>query len=473
VIGANTKWLVGLDLATGKSRWLREFPGGIASQAAILTNGSVVVVSAGRAFRLAGATGQTLEELDLQAEPGAEFVIGEDGTLVDVVPAAMAPDKGPATAGRPLQLPLQKVWSVACDAPVLALRDGADASTDAMGVLAFRRLGVLRTRPHWEMSWQRLVGERPQAVTLAGDRLLMSQGWTLTSYDAAGGAEQWAMQLPNIPVTLGGDDKLVYALSPGGNGGSSYYAAVDPARQAVLWKRALHWDPRYGNAIFATRFSRGADGTAGLASVGHGLGFVSEVVQDAATGEVRACRPICPRDTWAWGAYTYDEQGIGWIGSDQRIYAVGLNRDEALTAGWARTVEFKFNRPLVNVRDDCVYLRLTEHLLRYDPATKTETDYDLAPGEESPKRIILEFRRLGDQLLVVSGDIGGACYADFFEYGTARRLSHQVLPGVTCSLLRLNRNVAQGYDTRVVILDGSVVITDAMGLHVFAGSPGQ
>ncbi|MCE5328613.1 MAG: PQQ-like beta-propeller repeat protein [Planctomycetaceae bacterium] len=471
VIGANTTWLTGLDIETGKQLWVREFPAGIASQAAILNNESVVVVSAGRALRLAAATGKTLEELDLQGAAGAEFVIGPDGTLAEVAPAPVAGAKGPATVGLPLQLPLKKVWSLACDSPVLALPDGADASTESIGLLTQRRIGLIRTRPNWELTWQRLLTNRPVTIALAGQRLLAARLWTLDAYDSAGKG-QWSMQLPNIPATIGGDDRLIYSLPSGGNGGSSLYAGADAAVGKVLWHYSLNWSAQFGAGTFAHAFRRGGDGSATLNSVVNGPGVVCEVVQDPASGKIVSHRPICPPNTWAWGEYTYDEAGIGWIGSDKRIRAVGLTGEGLLTQGWAREVEFKYFRPLVNVRREGVYLRLTQNLLRYDPATRAEVTYDLAPGEQAPNRMVLEFRKLGERLLVVSGDnvrgADGGVFADIFDYTSGRRLAHQTLPDVRCCVSIFSRNVASGFDTRAIILDGSIVITDTEGVYIFA-----
>ncbi|MCE5278513.1 MAG: PQQ-binding-like beta-propeller repeat protein [Planctomycetaceae bacterium] len=465
VIGANTNWLTGLDIETGKQLWVREFAAGIGSQAAILGNDSVVVVSDGRALRLAAATGKTLEELDLQTPPGAEVVIAPDGTLAEVTPAPLDGAKGPATAGGGLHLPLKEVWSLACDSPVLALRDGADASTDAIGLLTQRRIGWITTRPNWQLAWQRLLTQRPTTIALTGSRLLASRRWTLDAYAGEAGTREWSTQLAMIPSAIGGDETLIYALPVGGNGGSSYYSAVDAATQKTLWKGCLYWNVGLGNAVYANRFSRRGDGTGLLASVTHCDNRVGEVIQDASTGKIVSRRPIGPANTWAWGEYTYDEGGIGWIGSDKRIRAVGLSGEELLTEGWPRQVEFKYFRALVNVRREGIYLRLAQHLLRYDPATRAEITYDLAAGEDAPNRVVLEFRKLGERLLVISGDTargaGGSVFADVFDYASAKRLEHQTLPGVQCCISM--------HDTRAIILDGSVVVTDTDGVHVFAG----
>ena len=81
VLAVNARRLCALDRRTGKTMWSREFPEGTGSQGAMLED-DVVIVSAGKLHRVAGANGSTVETVDLGPSAASVPVLLENGSLV-------------------------------------------------------------------------------------------------------------------------------------------------------------------------------------------------------------------------------------------------------------------------------------------------------------------------------------------------------------------------------------------------------
>ena len=140
----------------------------------------------------------------------------------------------------------------------------------------------------------------------------------------------------------------------------------------------------------------------------------------------------------------------------------------------------------MHVRGDGLYARFAGQLIYYNPATRGQIVYDLTRPGGGIQPFILEFREMGDRLLVVSGSTGQTpappnrhspdptppkewrMYVDLFERATGKPLGRQELSGVKCCISHIAYQTMAGYDTKVVILDGSIVVTDIDGVHVFA-----
>ncbi|MCE9545617.1 MAG: PQQ-like beta-propeller repeat protein [Planctomycetia bacterium] len=505
VVGLNNNWLTALDLTTGEQRYCRQFPEGTGTQAALI-GGDVLLISAGKLLRIQAETGQDLEQRDLGG-PDAKGVAGEftllpNGAIVEIVPPPLSPAKGPATAGKTLRLPLKEVWSVPCEAPRLVFRAGVGAGPDAdansFGVVSGRRVGFVRSKPNWEMAWDKMLPQRPQAVGLAGDRLLASDVTTLTSYDAATGAQQWSRDVPLLPYTIEGDAGLIYA---GGRGNSSYYAALEPAGGKLLWAKPMSGDFRFGGTC-QPLLMRASNGQAqlhlltGIQSPDAG-GRNGEAILDAATGQVSAVRQLMPAGGGTFGAPTYDTDGIGYLVSNWptgRIMAFNYNSQTDIAAGWQKTLDLTAHRwhfrwVGIHCRQGVVYARLIGQLLRYDPATRKETVFDLSRAKEYIPPFLLDFREQGDKLIVVSGwtqqqpprpgqhspdptdDDRWRVYVDIFDRATGQNLGRQELPGALACVSLIAYQTVAGYDTQVKILDDTIVVSDVNGVHVYAAGP--
>jgi len=247
VLGLNAHWLAGLDLASGKRLWIRAFPRGTASQAAVV-GPDVVLVSAGRAYRIESSSGRTLEELDLKAGWGAEFVVAADGTLVEVVPPKLAREPGPSTAGRTLALPLREVWGVPCPGAEFVAATGSDQAT-TLAVLCGRRLAVVCNRPRWQVLWERALPVRTHAFNLVGNHVLTANRWTTTSFDRASGRLRWSTELPVVATEFDGDDRTVLSVSNG-------LVGIDGADGKILWSDLLQNVRRSRSAVAARTTGR-------------------------------------------------------------------------------------------------------------------------------------------------------------------------------------------------------------------------
>lgn len=498
VVASDSRSLVGLDLAGGTRRWLVPLPPGGGGEA--IVGGEVVAVRGGRARRLALDTGKVVEEADLGAPPGVDVLVAADGTLVHVVPPRLAGEPGPATAGRSLAMPLKKVFHVACECPRVSPRKEADGGV-AMAFAAGRRLGVVASRPNWQIAWEQVLDRRPQMVALVDDHVVTSHLWDVTSRRRADGGVRWTCQTPVITAGCGGDGKTLHVTGPTVNGHSPFLAGLDGEAGTLLWTRALNNDFRFGGPIHALSSERQGDGTPlvrAMVTIRFGdIGNrVGEVLVNGRTGATTGTRVVTPSDQWPWGHFTIDEGGIGWINSnDRKAHAVTWQGSDDLAAG----MQFDFD-PMVRHRwhhmrmgvhvaaDATIYARLLGEVVRYDPASGRQTLYDLKkPDKDALQPFVFAARRFGDRLVVVSGDTGQEAterdhrspaatgpsewkmFVDIFDHETGRRIDRQQLPDVKCCVDIIAYRIMAGYDTQVFILDDAIVVCDTGGIHVFAG----
>lgn len=498
VVAADSRSLVGLDLAGGNRRWLVPLPPGGGGEG--IVGKEVVAVRGGLARRLAIGTGQVVEEVSLGVAPGVDVLVAADGTLVHVVPPALAPEPGPSTVGRPLAFPLKKVFHVACEAPRVSPRSSPDGGF-AMAFASGRRLGLLESRPHWQVGWERVLDRRPQMVSLVDDHVVTSHLWDVTSRKRADGAIRWTTRTPVITAACGGDGKSLHVTGPTVNGHSPFLAGLDGDSGTVLWSRALNNDFKFAGPIFALSFDRRGDGTPLVRAMvtiraGDVGNRVGEVFIHGQTGATAGSRVITPSDQWPWGHFTIDQGGVGWINSnDRKAHAVGWDGGPDLAAG----MQFDFD-PQVKHRwhhmrmgihvaaDSTIYARLLGEVVHFEPASGRQTLYDLKkPDKDAMQPFVFATRRFGDRLVVVSGETGQEAterdrrspaatgpadwkmFVDVFDHATGRRIERQQLPDVKCCVDIIAYRIMAGYDTQVVILDHAIVVCDTSGIHVFAG----
>lgn len=498
VVAADSRSLVGLDLARGTRRWIVSLPPGGGGEA--IAGGEIVVVRGGVARRLAIATGQLVEEVKLGVASGVDVLVASDGTLVQVVPPPVAPEPGPSTEGRTMAMPFKKVFHVACDAPRVSPR----TSTDAGFTVAFtsgRRLGLVDSRPNWRVSWEQVLDRRPQLVALVDDHVVTSHLWDVTSRRRTDGGIRWTCRTPVITAACGGDDKTLHVAGPCVNGHSPFLAGLDGATGGVLWSRSLNNDFTFNGPIHALSFDRRGDGTPlvrAMATIRAGdVGSrVGEVFVHGQTGATVGSRVVTPSDQWPWGHFTIDQGGIGWINSnDRKAHAVTWEGGPDLAAN----MKFDFD-PMVKHRwhhmrmgihvaaDSTIYARLLGEVVHFDPASGRQTLYDLKkPDKDALQPFVFASRRFGDRLVIVSGETGQEAterdhrspaatgpaewkmFVDIFDHGTGRRIDRQQLPGVRCCVDIIAYRIMAGYDTQVFILDHAIVVCDTGGIHVFAG----
>ena len=452
VVGLNAHWLAGLDLATGKELWIREFVQGTGSEAAIVGR-NVVLVSAGRAYRLECTNGRTVEELDLKADWGAEFVIAPDGTLVEVVPPKLAPSAGPSTAGRMLALPLRKVWGVPCPGADFMVADGPEQTT-TLAMLCGRRLAIVVNRPRWQVVWERALPESLHALSVVGNHVLTTNRWTTTSFDRLSGDLRWSTQLPVIPTDFDGDDQAIFTVGQG-------LVGIRGTDGKVLWSDLMQNTKRPNIC-----YRRSSSGPGVVRFVGNrilpdvGLRY-GETLLNVTSGRLEKFRAV---KVLGVEGGTYDSDGLAWICTgfpcDRRPHAVGWGDDQDLALGWPR--ETTVPRPYQGIwaRDGGIYLRHADFVF-FDAAAKREIVYQIKPPDgNGAEPFLYDFRKVGDRLVTVYDDLG-KIYVDVFEQATGRRIGRQELPGVPCD---------KDHETvKVKILPEAIVVRDIHGLHVFAG----
>ena len=483
VVGVNQRYLTALAVTTGKQLWCRRFPEGTGSQAAVI-GPDVVLVSGGKALRISAATGKTVEEMPLPLKGGAEAAIGPDGTLVEIVPPSLSPGKPVApAAATPLRLPLKEVWTLPCENPVAAFPEDGRPTADAFCILAGRRLACVRTRPAWEVLWEKRLTDRPQVVSLLGNRILLGTSQDVTSLEAATGKQQWSLRLPFVPYELRGDGKLICATTfPHW---SPYAGAIDAATGKLLWARSFSQRSRFNGGFWGSAFKR--EGNAATLGVcintlyGDVSWRCSDVTMDARTGRIQTISKVQLEKIGWWGRPAYGPDGLNFMGSDARPHSVTRTGRADRAAVWQHKIDWgivsrNHAKAGVDSTPAGLYFRSLGELAHFDPATKKETVYALPYDPALFPPHVLAYHRVADMLMVVSGTAGqlmsgGRGYdvrqssvsVDLFHHATGKHLEHQPLPGVLCYQGNLT-----GLDTRARILDDAIVVTDAAGVHVFA-----
>ncbi|MCE5328207.1 MAG: PQQ-like beta-propeller repeat protein [Planctomycetaceae bacterium] len=495
VIGISQYWLTALDITGGRQLYCREFPAGTGGQAALI-GGDVVLASGGKLYRIQASTGNTLEETDLQTAGNEEPVICPDGTIVLVAAPPLPAAKAPPTAGREIKLPLKQVWSLACESPAVLFGDTIGAADDSFGFVSGRRIGMVRSKPGWELTWDKLLPLPPQGAAKAGGRLLTSMMWTLDAHGGADGKALWSTKLGLLPFVIGGDDKTVYA---GGRGWGGYFATLDGATGKVIWSGNPGWDPRVGIDQFQrSRLQREGDGSATLRCMGNvsdaaGSG-AGEIVLDAATGRAKSLRPLLVPGTGSWSPPNWDTSGLAYIVSKWpkgKVAAFGHDGATDVAAKWQRELNLEDHRWHYRLfgahyRDGKIYVRLAGQMLVWDPATGKELALDMTRGGGVIEPFIFAFKQIGNRIIVVNGFTNQRpaapgkhspeatkpdqwrMFVDIFDATTGQPQGRQELPGVLCCISLIAYQEIAGYDSQVQILDGSIVITDINGIHVFA-----
>ena len=392
------------------------------------------------------------------------------------------------------------MFPVACPAPRVSPRSGPDGRF-ALAFAAGRRLGVISARPTWQLSWEQVVDRPPQTVALVDDQVVTTHLWDATSRKVENGEVRWTCRTPVIGLACGGGGKTLHVAGGCVNGYSPFLAGIDGGSGAVLWTRALNNDFRFGGPIFALSFDRQPDGTPvvrTMASIRSGDkgNRVGEVFVHGQTGATIGNRVVTPTDAWPWGHFTTDEGGIGWFNSNEKkAHAVGWQGETDLAAGmqieFDPAVKHRCHPPRMGVHvaaDSSVYVRLLGEVVRFDPATKRQTLYDLKkPDKDAMQPFIFAVRRFGDRLVVVSGETGQdvteresrspaatgpdqwKMFVDIFDHESGRRIDRQQLPDVKCCVDIIAYRIMAGYDTQAFILDDAIVVCDTAGIHVFAG----
>ena len=499
--------LAAIDPSTGRTRWSRRFPEGTGCQAS-LAAGQVTLVSGRTVHRIAAATGKTLRTRELPGPTAAETILLPDG---DVLEVAGPPLPMPAAAAMPgaftTPLKLKEAWSIPCQRPrIITPRDAAAQDGKAFWVLTRRQVACVQLSRPPKTTWTHVLDRQGRGGRFVGGRLVVRTGDRLTAFDASSGGPLWSIEPGFHAYEIEGDDKtVVIATHP--NAWEPHVAAIEAASGKVVWSRALadRLRLRPDSAVYGLRFRkshfaqglcfrRAADGAAAIsllmpAMFGRPPGGwqLGEVVFDAATGKIRSVVPALPNHGGVPIAAAVTPNLIGYIGRDLRVAAVQRDTPVPRTLSWRRPVDMG----ATEVYPWAVWLRVTDaagyaasfgSVHFFDVATQKEMSFRLpTPPGGKTLQAVLDARRIGTMLVVVSGDkarylgrkerseleirwdpIPRKIFVDVFSLTDGKHLGRRELPGVRCSpSYRLD------YDAHVKILPNAIIVADAVGVRLF------
>ncbi|MCE5328044.1 MAG: PQQ-like beta-propeller repeat protein [Planctomycetaceae bacterium] len=501
LVGVNSQWLAGMDIATGRVLWCRNFEQGTGSQAAVV-GGEVVLVSGPTAHRLHAQTGKTLEQRDLNTSGLWQHAILPDGSLAEVAGPTLAAGPAAAIAEGPeifaAPAAIKEIWTLPCENPIL-VAPPQDRNAEALGVLVGRQAACLQLRGQVKVAWQQFLPAAAGGGSIVGRRMVLRSGSDLTALDLEGGALQWSARLPFCPYQIDGDDSLVAAATCPwklGNSWEPFAAAIDAGTGKVLWSRPFS-DPmrfRSRQGLLGMWFARGGDGqgrlhlflSAAFGSDG-GTWQVADVAVDAAGGSVQQISPLLD-DLVNWPECSaLSPAGACYINAAMRAKYRPSAGDPGVTGAWRRGADPRITEMYpwclgLRSAPDAAYLRFYGQLFRFDPAKRKETVYNLPAGPENTLHAIYDFRLVGDKMVVVSGlkgkylhrrdrkdmnikwaTIDPRMYVDVFDAATARHVARSELSGAACS-----QSYRWDHDAQARILDHAIVIADRSGVHVFA-----
>ena len=289
--------LAAINPATGANIWTKALDDA-RSPRAIVAGEYVLVAAGNRLLRFLASTGAVADELRLNGEAGAAFVLLADGSLAEFVEEPLPdPVEHPGSVAGPLRLPLAEQWSLPCESPLLVSGPAGGAGTSIFGILSDRLLlCVDAQRGH--IVWQSRLPNRPDSVGFHGNLVLAAHDRTLTALNAASGATEWVLRLPFCADIVGGDASVLFAgeLTKAGT-----VAAIEPGTGKTLWQKSFGDDPRLaGGRLEWIRLQGEAAGPPLLhvywnsASFGNEGNRPAEVVVDAASGGVREVKRFLP-----------------------------------------------------------------------------------------------------------------------------------------------------------------------------------
>ncbi len=440
IIGATDKQLVlqgegslaALDLDSGSEIWVRAIDG-MEEGVAVVAGPQVLVVSGGKASRVAAATGAVIEEMPLSRGPGTGHVVLPDASIVEVTEETQAPAAERGGVQGPLGLPLVKSWSLRCGNPLLIL-PGEHGPPHMFGVLSGRSVWCILTQPECRVAWQTRLTGYPDSVGFHGNLCLVARGRELTALDSSSGATRWSVSLPFGADVVGGDERIIFAAEL-----STFakVAAFAPDTGRMLWHRWFGQEARFGGRLSWISVQPGADGAPSLGLYWNATLFgkegnlPAEVVVDGLSGDIRDVRPFLPNgpewpshivfgdDTRTYlresPFYPWARQGpfrgdtIACVGKDLAVRFILRGQQTDLAPGWTRTADLQpvSQYPSIaglHTTASGPYVKRVGELVFFDAATKKEVLYEL-PWEPNsgPKRAILDFRETGGTLMVVSG----------------------------------------------------------------------
>ncbi|MCE5326088.1 MAG: PQQ-like beta-propeller repeat protein [Planctomycetaceae bacterium] len=481
LITANTRWLAGIDIASGRMLWCRKLPAAIVSQAGIAGD-NVQVICQDKLLQFAAATGAPAGESAIDAATAEPVFLGDQRLAMVTVPPLPAP-KEAKTPSRPLQAPLQEVLNLPLAQSQIFVPAPHETTAPVAAVLTDRLLTCIRTNPTIEVAWQRLLPARPGKGTIIGKNVLLVTGSNVAAFDAAGGKPAWSVDLPFNPEKLDGDDKAVFATTDAA-GATAWAAMIDPAAGRVLWSRNLSAEgfttDKNAHKGF---FRRQGEGPATVGMVlskpaGKDVQYC-EVLLNGASGAVAGAAPLavgepCQHNTIAAGrdwAFFQDKETVLHI---IRRGGAGADWGEKLPMRW-----IPYDTYEIYAMAEGPYYRHQGQILHYNVAANRSVTYPPG-GKPWGVHSILNFRRQGNTLAVVSSiriailhrslkwrEIRkpSEMWLDVYEADSGKLLYHTTLGGVSCWDTSWYK-----YNPSGGVLDNAVIGADSNSVRVFTGA---
>lgn len=444
LVTVNTRWLAGIEAATGRMLWCRKLPAAIASQAGI-AGANVQVLCQDKLLQFAAATGAPAGETPLDAAMAEPVFLGDGRLAIVNVPPLPAPKEG-KTPSRPLQAPLQEALSLPLARAQIFVPPSHAAAPDVMAVLADRLLVCIRTKPAIEVVWQRLLPGRPGKGIIIGKHILLTTGSNVAAFSCADGKPAWSTDLPFSPEMLDGDDKTLFTAT--GSGAEAWAAMIEPAGGRVLWSRDLTREG-FTTALHSPFFRRQGDGAP---SVGMLLTKPQdkdvqycEMLLDNRSGAVAKVTPLPCTEPFLPSLVA---AGQDWIFFQDKGAILHVLRRGGSGPDWGEKINMQWANPnthqVYSMAEGPIY-RDRGLLRHFIVAANRGVTY--LPGDKPwGVQTVLDFRRQGNTFVIVSSirieilhrslkwrEIRkpSQMWLDVYETDSGKLLFHQVLGGVS------------------------------------------
>ncbi|MEI6219404.1 MAG: PQQ-binding-like beta-propeller repeat protein, partial [bacterium] len=386
-------------------------------------------------LRISPATGTETASMPLTKPSGTEIVLLRDISLAEIgEEQADVPGEVPAAAAGIQCLPLHEAWRLPCDNPELVWPVPGNGPADTFCVLSGRSILCIRTRPGFELVWQKHLRNRPDSVGFHAGLILATHGGTLTALDIADGATRWSTDLPFAADIICGNDQVVIAGQASTDG---RIVQLDPGTGKIMWTRWFGQEIRFNGAkLNWLTLQKDHAGRSmlhlywGRPALDKGSSL-SEAIVDSKSGLVDEIRPFLP-DEQEWpsfiafgdnlrgpgnegGVAPWSRQGpflpdaVAYVGKGSLAHFLARTPSADLAPGWTQVMEVKPESQYlqsVSLHPTATgpYIRRVGDLTRFDTSSSTSIVYALP--RDIPMRTafnILDFRGDTGTVVVVSG----------------------------------------------------------------------
>ena len=528
VLLGDDRHVVALDAATGRPLWHRRFGEGISGRP-VLAGSTLYVGDAATLYRVAAATGETLETAPWGPQ-GAMRAFALRGRVVVGLAeraagaqrrAAGTPLNPQAPSGpQPLRLPVKRTWSLLRPNPRLIVPPPEAQLAGRAFLLSEDALECVAVTARGAVVWRRLLALGFKALAWAPKTLIFLYPRRAVAVDAETGTRRWEREVA-FPIRrwlVAGPYLVVRAY--GHDHRSRRTAAIEIASGKLLWDRSFR-SLSYGNTWedhlpYVSWDGRSVHLVGTLTREEKGC---HDVVCRPTDGRIEAFRRVLRRERGlpealvlegAGGFYLSGERAVHEFslgGGEPRRYRANLRdlstrhlRRFELVGPWLRLVEreddgkhtvwilrrgdpnYELRRTrLGTIRGNRLYEPAgDERLVAVDLPSRREGRTFAVPPTRGLFNRILDFFEVGNTLLVVSGlDTGEAwrrtaarLRVDTFERSSGKHLAGQVLRDVAYWQFVVTRSWRDHptYETQVAWHEGVLLASDLHGLHAFAAT---